>query len=272
MSRILEHWNLTFRGLKKRMNKYWALSNPIQHWKIPGLKVVATTSPFPVFACVLWAFGIHLVTAFLYAGLPARPFWHSALMGPRFLASAFAAGPAFIILVLIWLRSQKLFDVRREIIAKLALIITVAAQVNLVMLGSELFTEFYHPTEHSHSAHYLFFGHGDDVSLAVWIWPAVILNVLCTIALSIHKVRRNFKCLAPICIILFAAIWTEKGMGLIVPGFIPSPLGEIVPYAPSRTEWGVTIGIWACGFLLMTLLIRVALAILKGQLKYQKEN
>ena len=54
--------------------------------------------PF-VFLSIFWAFGIHLVTAFLYQGLPARPFWNNPLMGPRFLASAFAAGPALLILV-----------------------------------------------------------------------------------------------------------------------------------------------------------------------------
>ena len=31
-------------------------------------------------------------------------------------------------------------------------------------------------------------------------------------------------------------IWIEKGMGLIVPAFVPTPLGEIVEYVPTLHE------------------------------------
>ena len=121
-------------------------------------------------------------------------------------------------------------------IDKLALIMTVAAQANLVMLGSELFKEFYHPTEHSHSAVYLFFGlHGHD-RLVPWIWTAITMNVLGTIMLSIHRLRTNERILPIICSTMFLAIWIEKGLGFIIPGFIPSPLGEIVEYVPSQVE------------------------------------
>jgi len=224
--------------------------------------------PF-MFLSVLWAFGIHLVTAFLYAGLPARPFWNTALLGPRFLASAFAAGPAFIIIILSLLRQLKLYPVNTGAIQKLALIVTVAAQINLVMLGSELFTEFYHPTGHTHSATYLFFGLHGKSGLMLWIWPAIIVNICCTIALSIHPLRKNFNVLIPLCGLLFIAIWIEKGMGLIIPGFIPSPLEEIREYSPSFFEWGVTAGIWAAGLMIQTVLIKIALPLLKGTLKYQ---
>ena len=227
--------------------------------------------PF-MFLSILWAFGIHLVTAFLYAGLPARPFWHNALLGPRFLASAFAAGPAFIIVVLTYLKSHKLYEVKEESINKLALIVTVAAQINLLMIGSEIFTEFYHATEHTLSAQYLFMGiHGKN-ALVKWIWPALAMNACSTILLSIHPIRRQRKFLIPICVMLFISIWIDKGMGLIIPGFIPSPLGEIVEYSPTLLEWTLTLGIWATGFAILTILIRVAIPILKGELYYNSNH
>jgi Ni/Fe-hydrogenase subunit HybB-like protein len=222
--------------------------------------------PF-VFLSVFWAIGIHLVTAFLYAGLPARPFWHNALLGPRFLASAFAAGPAFIILTLGIIRAQTEYPINRETIQKLSLITTVAAQVNLIMLASEMFKEFYWPTGHGESAQYLFFGLDGHNQLVPWIWTSLTVNIVATIILTIHPLRRDHRWLYPTLIGLFVAIWIEKGMGLIVPGFIPSPLGEIVEYVPTWPEIGVTIGIWAMGLFIFTLLVRIALPIELGKLR-----
>ena len=68
------------------------------------------------------------MTAFLFAGLPARPFWNSALLGPRFLASAFTAGPAFMILLLGFIRSHSKYEIPEIAIQKLAMATTVAAQ------------------------------------------------------------------------------------------------------------------------------------------------
>lgn len=222
--------------------------------------------PFVILA-VFWAVAIHLVTAFLYAGLPARPFWNNALLGPRFLASAFAAGPAFIILTLAIIRRYTDYMISNSTIRKLALIVTVAAQINLIMLGSEMFKEFYWPTHHSHSAQYLFFGlHGKN-ALVPWIWTSLGLNVLATGILTINPLRNSYRWLFPSCGLLFVAIWIEKGMGLIVPGFIPSPLGEIVEYSPSWVEIWVTLGIWAMGLFIFTVLVRVALPIELGRMR-----
>jgi molybdopterin-containing oxidoreductase family membrane subunit len=223
--------------------------------------------PFVILS-VGWAFGIHLVTAFLYAGLIAKPFWNSSLLGPRFLASAFAGGPALMIIVLGVIRKFTIYDIKDETINKLALIITVAAQINLVMLGSEIFKEFYAPTEHSASAMYLFFGLNGHNALVPWIWTAIVLNIIATVCLTLHPVRSNLNLLFPVCGLLFLAIWIEKGMGLIIPGFIPSPLGEIVEYAPSWVEILITAGIWAMGAFVFTILIRVAIPIELGQLRY----
>jgi Ni/Fe-hydrogenase subunit HybB-like protein len=217
-----------------------------------------------MYIAVMWAVSIHLVTAFLLAGLPARPFWNTALLGPRFLASAFTAGPAFVIVLLWFIRRETKYDIADGAFTKLALITTVAAQINLVMLISELFYKFYSPTHHGINARYLFFGLGEHRALVPWIWTAIALNVLATIALMIHPLRRNPRWLMPACVVLFVAIWIEKGIGLVIPGFVPSPLGEIVEYTPTWVELAVTLGIWAMGLFVLTVLVRVALPIELG--------
>jgi molybdopterin-containing oxidoreductase family membrane subunit len=223
------------------------------------------------FLSVFWAVGIHLVTAFLYQGLQAKPFWNNALLGPRFLASAFAAGPALIILVLAIIRTHTPFKIEDKTIKKIAMVVTVAAQINLIMLVSELFKEFYAPTHHSESAYYLFFGlHGKN-ALMPWIWTAIPLNVLATVLLTFHKLRNNFKVLFFACFILFVAIWIEKGFGLIVPGFIPGAYGKIAEYTPTAIEIGVTLGIWAMGAFVFTILARTAIGIEIGKLRYKKK-
>lgn len=224
------------------------------------------------FLSVFWAVGIHLVTAFLYQGLQAKPFWNNALLGPRFLASAFAAGPALIILVLAIIRTHTPFKIEDKTIKKIAMVVTVAAQINLIMLISELFKEFYAPTHHSESAYYLFFGlHGKN-ALMPWIWTAIPLNVLATVLLTFHKLRNNFKVLFFACFILFVAIWIEKGFGLIVPGFIPGAYGKIAEYTPTGIEIGVTLGIWAMGAFVFTILARTAIGIEIGKLRYKKSK
>ena len=220
-----------------------------------------------MYIAVMWAVSIHLVTAFLLAGLPARPFWNDALLGPRFLASAFTAGPAFVIIMLWIIRKETHYPIADGAFSKLALITAVAAQINLVMLGSELFYKFYSPTEHGISARYLFFGLKGHHALVPWIWTAISLNVVATISLMFHPIRRNPRWLIFDCSLLFIAIWIEKGMGLVVPGFIPSPLGEIVEYSPTLIEIAVTAGIWALGMFVLTVLVRVALPIELGEVR-----
>ncbi len=220
-----------------------------------------------MYVAVIWAVSIHLVTAFLLAGLPARPFWNTALLGPRFLASAFTAGPAFVILLLWFIRTQTEYWIEDGAFTKLALITTAAAQINLIMLGSELFYKFYSPTHHGVNARYLFFGLDGHNALVPWIWLAIGLNVLATVALTIHPLRRNPRTLMVACGVLFVSIWIEKGLGLVIPGFVPSPLGEIVEYTPTWVELLVTAGIWALGLFVLTVLVRVALPIELGHVR-----
>lgn len=182
-------------------------------------------------------------------------------MGPRFLASAFAAGPALITVVLVIVHSATTFKIGQETFRKLRLIIVISAIINLIMLFSEVFKEFYLPTHHSLPAIYLYFGLDGHNALVPWIWTAISLNLLGTLTLIWNPGKNNPKVLLPACILLFIGIWIEKGMGLIVPGMVPSPLGEVINYAPSWVEICVAIGILAAGMLVVTLLIKPALII-----------
>ncbi|PHQ55527.1 MAG: polysulfide reductase [Lutibacter sp.] len=224
-----------------------------------------------VFISVFWAVGIHMITAFLYQGLQARPFWNNALLGPRFLASAFAAGPALIIIVLAVIRHFTEFKVPKKTIRKISMIVTVAAQINLIMLISELFKEFYAPTHHSISAVYLFFGLEGKTALLPWIWTSISMNVIATLVLTFYKFRDNLNLLYIVCGMLFVAVWIEKGFGLIVPGFIPGPWGKIAEYTPTFVEISVTLGIWAMGAFVFTILAKTGIAIELGKMVYKKK-
>ena len=216
--------------------------------------------PF-VFLSIFWAFAIHLVTAFLYEGLPARPFWNNPLMGPRFLASAFAAGPSLITIVLMIINSFTTFKIDSQIFNKLRRIIVISAIINLIMLFSEVFREFYFQTHHSLPAVYLFFGLDGHDALVPWIWSAIGMNVLGTLIFAFTPGRNHPLILLPASLLLFVGIWIGKGMGLIVPGLVPSPMGEIVDYAPSWVEICVTLGVAALGIFVVTLLVKPALKI-----------
>ncbi|MDP2105622.1 MAG: NrfD/PsrC family molybdoenzyme membrane anchor subunit, partial [Desulfobulbaceae bacterium] len=216
--------------------------------------------PF-VFLSIFWAVSIHMVTAFLYEGLPARPFWNNPLLGPRFLASAFAAGPAVIMMVIIAIKETTTYPIDPIIFKKLKRIIVVAAVINLLMLFSEVFKEFYTFTHHSMSAQYLFFGLDGHNALVPWIWTAISLNILGTLLFAFDPTKCNTKYLMTAAISLFTGIWIEKGFGLIVPGFVPSPIGEVVDYVATKIEILITLGILATGMLIVTLLTKPALHI-----------
>jgi Ni/Fe-hydrogenase subunit HybB-like protein len=226
--------------------------------------------PF-VLLSIAWAVSLHLVTAFLFAGLPARPYWNSSLLGPRFLATAFTAGPALIILILLGIRRFTEFPVSENTIQKLAMVVTVAAQVCCVMTMSEIFTETYRTTHHSHSAKYLFFGlHGYN-RLVPWIWTSIGLLFAATATLSVHRLRRHAAVLTACCLALFGAVEIEKGMGTIIPGFIPEPWGKIHEYAPTWVEFVVGAGIAAMGAFVFTVLAKVAIAVELGYMSQRVE-
>ncbi len=222
--------------------------------------------PF-VFVAIAWAISIHTVTAFLYVGLGGRPFWNSAIIAPRFLASAFAAGPAFLILTLQFIRHYSAYEVSDKALQLLRNIVTVALTISMFLLVCELFTEFYTDSAHMASTRYLFLGlHGHN-ALVPWIWTAVGINTAALVILLSPLYRKLFA-MNVACVLMLVGIWIEKGMGLIVPAFIPSPLGEIVEYSPTFNEILVCFGIWAFGLLLYTIFVRITIPVLSGRLTY----
>ncbi len=209
-----------------------------------------------------WAISIHTVTAFLYNGLPGRSFWLTALLAPRFLASAFSAGPALLILLCMGIRKLTNFDTGREPLQKLATIVTYAMIVNLFFVLMEVFTVFYAGIpEHVEHFRYLFLGLDGHHALVPWMWTSVTLGVVSVVLLLTPKTRNNEKILAVTCVLVFLSLWIDKGLGLIVGGFVPTPLGRVTEYSPTIPEICITLAIWALGALMITIFYKITLAV-----------
>lgn len=219
--------------------------------------------PF-VYLSIVWAISIHTVTAFLYCGLGGRPFWNTSLMAPRFLASAFVSGPAFIIVTLMIVRRLTDMHIGDAPLRVLTNIVRVTILISLLMVASEIFTEFYTGGSHIASAHYLYFGLHGNHALVPWIWSSLALMVIATAIFMIPNVYARPRWLVAACTLAFIGVWIEKGMGLIIPGFIPSTLHEIVEYLPSQTEWRITVGVWSFGLMIFTIALKIAIPIFKG--------
>lgn len=221
--------------------------------------------PF-VFLSIVWAVSIHTVTAFLYSGLGGRPFWNTAILAPRFIVSAFVTGPAFIILALQAVKRYTDFHVGREALTTLIAIVRITVLLNLFLFGSEVFTEFYSGGAHVASAQYLYFGLHGKSALVPWIWSAITLNVGSAILFLSSSQRSQLWRIDLACVMAMLGIWIEKGIGLIVPGFIPSTLHEIVEYLPSLLEWRISMGVWALGMMIFTLGVKIAVSVFNGSM------
>jgi Ni/Fe-hydrogenase subunit HybB-like protein len=215
-----------------------------------------------IYLSIPWAVSIHTVTAFLYSGLEARPFWMTAILAPRFLASAFASGPALLILLALLLRNFTKFDPGKEAIQKLAVIVTYAMVINVFFVLVELFTGLYSGMPHHlHPLEYLFVGLHGHAALVPWIWVSEALSVGCVVLLLAPGIRRQEGPLALLCVGVIVGIWIEKGMALVVTGFVPSPLGSVTPYTPTLPEIAITLGVYAVGLLVLTVLYKIVLEV-----------
>ncbi len=212
-----------------------------------------------IFTSIVWAPAIHTVTAFLYCGLPGRGFWLTAILAPRFLASAFAAGPALLILLCLIIRKVTKFDPGKEQIQSLAKIVTYAIILNMFFFLCEVFVVFYSRIP-SHMSHlqYLFFGLHGHGALVPWMWTAMIFMGTSIVLLVIPATRKHEGVLAFSCVILFIGAWIDKGLGMISGGFVPNPLHHVTEYVPTIPEILITLGIYAIGLLVLTILFKVA--------------
>jgi len=211
------------------------------------------------------AVGIHTVTAFLFNGLAARPYWNSSILAPQFLASAFCSGPAILLLVLQLLRRFTRFEIQDEAIWKIAELMAYAMFLNLFLHGAEIFKEFYSDTEHLLYTKYWFLGLNEHRTLVPFAWTAVGLNLLAFILLVVPTTRRNWLTLNIGCLATYFGVYIDKGMGLIIPGLTPDSLGEIYVYLFTATEFRVAAGVFSIGFLVFTLMLKVAVPISLGE-------
>lgn len=225
--------------------------------------VRAAYVPF-VLLSIGWAISIHTVTAFLFAASSARPYWNIAILAPRFIATAFVSGPALIILTLKATRRQTGYDVPVSAIDTLALTMMFALQISLFFVCAEAFTAFYNEGWHAASLRYLYFGLPGGSALRGPIWFATACNVVAVLLLSLRRLRGRAGLLNLACVLAFTGIWIEKGLGLVIPGFVPTPLGEVYEYHPTAVEYVIAAGIWALVVLVYVLFARIVIAIERG--------
>ncbi len=243
---ILITFHILFRAFKvKLFNKKYVI--PLIYISIPA------------------AIAIHTVTAFLYNGVEARPFWNSSVLVPKFLASAFCSGPAIMLILFQVLRRTTKLKITNEALFKIAELMAYTIFFNLLLTGAEVFKEFYSNSKDLVFTQYLYFGLEGHKTLVPYIWLSIVFDVIALILFLIPSTRKNFITLNIGAVLIYLGVYIEKGIGLIIPGFSPDSLGEIYEYFPTRTEILVTVGIFSIGFLFYTLLIKVAIPILMGE-------
>ncbi len=212
---------------------------------------------------------IHTITAFLYNGIAARPFWNSAILAPKFIASAFCSGPAIMLILFQILRKTTKLKISNEALWTLAELMAYTMFFNLFFIGAEIFKEFYSDTEHFIYTKYLYFGVDGHNTIVPFGWMALLFSFIAFILFLVPATRKNFITLNIGAVLIYAGVYIEKGIGLIIPGFTPDTLGEIYEYFPSKIEIFVTMGIFSIGFLLYTLMLKVAVPIISGDYNYK---
>lgn len=220
-----------------------------------------------IFFSIPLAICIHTVTAFLFVGLVARPFWSNAILAPRFLASAFCSGPALLVIIFQIIRSVGRISISNSILTKIGELLAYAMAINLFLLGTELFKDFYFEVQHGIHAQIQWFGTHGRADLAVYTWLSLAANVSAFVIFVAPVLRRRLVFLTIGCLLAIFGIFIEKGMGLLLAGMTPDVLGEIYAYTPSIIEVRVGAGVWATGALLFTLMVKVALAVNLGELR-----
>ena len=215
-----------------------------------------------VFISIPAAVAIHTITAFLYNALPARPFWNSALLAPRFLTTAFCSGPAILILLFQVLRKTTKFEIKDEAIFTIAELMVYAMFIYLFFTISEFFKEFYSNTEHIVYWEYLLLGVEKNRAIAVYSWASILMGLAAFFLFLIPKTRKNFLTLNIGAVLIYFSVYLEKGISLIIPGFTPDVLGQYFFYVPSETEIRTAAMIFSLGALLFTFITKIAIAIL----------
>jgi len=230
-----------------------------------GLPCPRWVKPF-IYLSIPWAVSIHTVTAFLYAGIPGRHFWLTAIMAPRFLASAFAAGPSLLIMLLLFVMKVSDFKVDKDAIQTVAKTVCYAMIINMFFLFMEFFTAYYSQIPgHMATLDYLFFGIDGYNELVPLMRFMMFIAFVGIFVLLVPSLRRNHKWLAFGVAMVFLATLIDKGVGLVIGGFIPNPFETITEYHPTFPEIMIAISIYAVGALILTILYKVAITVREDQ-------
>jgi len=243
----------------------------VLHAEYKGVKYSSWVKKL-ILLSIPWAVSIHTVTAFLYCGLPGRHFWLTAILAPRFLASAFAAGPALLLVVALIMERTTFFKVGQVAKDKLVTIIGYAAIINFFFLACEFFVGFYSNIPgHMHTLEYLFWGLSHDGhvynNLVPFMRASVVMGIVGIALIFVSRSKKSDGLLAASCVLIFLSLWIDKGLGLVLGGFVPNMLEQVTEYYPTVPEIGVTAAIWATGFFVLTLLYKVAISV-----KLEKES
>jgi molybdopterin-containing oxidoreductase family membrane subunit len=212
-----------------------------------------------MFVSIPAAISIHATTAFIFNVLPSRPYWNSAILVPRFIATALAAGPALMVLAFQVLRRQAKINIRDEALQKIAEMISIVMFVNLLLFLAEVVTEYRSATRHTVHMQYYFEGIEGAIGLATWAWTGAACNVVAFLLLMIPRTRKDMLTMNVGCILVFFGVFVEKGIGLVLPGFTPGTLGEVYQYTPSTAELMICVGVAGIGTLVFTLLTKIAI-------------
>jgi Ni/Fe-hydrogenase subunit HybB-like protein len=215
-----------------------------------------------IYLSIPWAFTLLIVTALLHAGMHGRPLWLMALFVPRFLASVFASATALLILVTFIMKRIMGFDTGTDAQEKLGVLTSYAGFGNIILLGMEFLTTFNSSVPvYRENLQYLFFGLAGNYLLVPWMWFSLIAGVASFTVLLVPALRKSTKWFVAASAGVVLSIWIDLSVGMIPGGFVPSQLGEIVDYFPTSTEMFITLGLWSIGILLLTLLLKVLVAV-----------
>ena len=209
------------------------------------------------------AVSIHTVTAFVYAGMAARPFWNASILAPRFLASAFCSGPAILLILFQILSRTTKIKIKDEAIWKIAELMAYAMFINLFLFGAEIFKEYYSSTHHLIHTQYLYSGVHGHRALVPFAWASIVCSVVAFVLFLVPATRRNMLTLNLGCLLIYTGVYIEKGMALVIPGMTPDTLGEFYEYVPTMIELRVGAGIFAVGFMVFTILCKIAVPIIQ---------
>jgi molybdopterin-containing oxidoreductase family membrane subunit len=133
--------------------------------------------------------------------------------------------------------------------------------INLFFFAAEVFKEVYSDTEHLVHLKYLFVGVGENRDIVLYGWLSLIMSIIAFLLFLIPATRKNWITLNIGAILIWLGVYIEKGIALLIPGFTPDVLGQIYIYRPSMTEVKIAMGIFAIGFLIFTLMTKIAIAI-----------